>query len=844
MYNTIEATIRHFKHIVDGIKVPAGEAYTFTEGGNGELGFYIVADGTGRPVQGVLPVPVVRPSVDGDAADPRPPDRRHRADLRHDQHDRRRVRQVTPGDAAPGSPGGRDRYRNPTGSPPRRAGACPAVEHRHADDRRQPVTVPKGTNVLEAARTLGLDITAFCYHPGLPVVAQCRQCLVSVEKNPKLQPSCQQTCGDGMVVHTTDKQSTLARKQMLEFTLREPPGRLPDLRQGRRVHAAEALLRARQPGLARRRRRRSTRPRPSTSARTSCSTRSAASCASRCIRTCDDVAGEHQLEFAHRGDHEVLTTAPGEQLDNPYSLNTVDVCPVGALTVEGLPLHDARVGARGDAERLQRLRDRLQHRDPPQARAARGGSCRATTPTSTSTGCATRAASRITTCASSGSPAPTVDGLPAGWDARSRAAARRLDGRGATAGGDRRRAVGGVHATRTTSRSRSSRKALRRHAASTSRRGRRCRSAPTAGCASPTSTRTRRRQGDRGGARPRASSRRTSSMRPRTRCVIALGDVAGSTPRSSAASRSSRCRAHERGPVAAARRSRCPTATGPSTAARSRTARATCSACTPPFAPPGQAIPGWEAVVRLAQRHRRASCAWTHARDVFKDMTAAVPAWNALTWAREARPLAAPLRREPRLSRLATSMQPRPSTADPRLARHQVAVPDPRARDAARLAPDVDRAPAERDDAGPPRSQPRQHRPDQAEGHPPLRRRRREDDLQGGLHPGERPQGRCSRSRRSSRSRRCSSRSAIIPFGPTIYPHNADARRSTTSRCCTQPGRACVRATRSACRCSRSTSASSSTSRCSRSRTTAARSPAGPATTSGRCSAACAARRR
>ncbi len=48
-YNTIESMIRHFKHIVDGIKVPAGEAYTFVEGGNGELGFFIVADGTGRP---------------------------------------------------------------------------------------------------------------------------------------------------------------------------------------------------------------------------------------------------------------------------------------------------------------------------------------------------------------------------------------------------------------------------------------------------------------------------------------------------------------------------------------------------------------------------------------------------------------------------------------------------------------------------------------------------------------------------------------------------------------------------------------------------------------------------
>jgi NADH-quinone oxidoreductase subunit G len=54
----------------------------------------------------------------------------------------------------------------------------------------------------------------------------------------------------------------------------------------------------------------------------------------RCIRVCDEVAGQHQLEMAHRGDHEVLTTAPGQKLDNPYSVNVVDVCPVGALTAK------------------------------------------------------------------------------------------------------------------------------------------------------------------------------------------------------------------------------------------------------------------------------------------------------------------------------------------------------------------------------------------------------------------------------------------------------------------------------------------------------------------------------
>jgi NADH-quinone oxidoreductase subunit D len=56
-YNTIESMIRHFKHIMDGIKVPAGETYAFVEGGNGELGFYIVADGTGRPYKAYVRSP-------------------------------------------------------------------------------------------------------------------------------------------------------------------------------------------------------------------------------------------------------------------------------------------------------------------------------------------------------------------------------------------------------------------------------------------------------------------------------------------------------------------------------------------------------------------------------------------------------------------------------------------------------------------------------------------------------------------------------------------------------------------------------------------------------------------
>ena len=193
------------------------------------------------------------------------------------------------------------------------------------------VTVPKGTNVIEAAKLLGIEITAFCYHPGLAIVAQCRQCLVSIEKNPKLQPSCQAVATEGMVVHTTDAASTLARKQQLEFTLVNHPIDCPicdkagecilqryyfdgDNADSRvdtpKVHKAKVVDVGPHIVLDQER----------------------CILCSRCIRACDEVAGSHQLEFSHRGDHQLLTTAPGEQLDNPYSLNTVDVCPVGALT--------------------------------------------------------------------------------------------------------------------------------------------------------------------------------------------------------------------------------------------------------------------------------------------------------------------------------------------------------------------------------------------------------------------------------------------------------------------------------------------------------------------------------
>src|SRR6516164_627764 len=87
----------------------------------------------------------------------------------------------------------------------------------------RPVSVPKGTNVLEACRTIGVDISYFCYHPGLSSPAVCRQCLVEVKGQPKLVPSCYTPVSENMDVLTESEKVVTARAQMLEFTLVNNP---------------------------------------------------------------------------------------------------------------------------------------------------------------------------------------------------------------------------------------------------------------------------------------------------------------------------------------------------------------------------------------------------------------------------------------------------------------------------------------------------------------------------------------------------------------------------------------------------------------------------------------------
>ncbi|MBX7078926.1 MAG: (2Fe-2S)-binding protein [Nannocystaceae bacterium] len=193
--------------------------------------------------------------------------------------------------------------------------------------------VRKGTNVLEAAKLLGKDICHFCYHPGLSIAASCRQCLVEIEKNPKLQPSCQQIVAEGMVVHTESPAVLESRRALLEFTLKNHPIDCPICDkagectlQRHYMNHDHQLTRVDVPKIRK--------PKHKDIGREIVLDAERCILCSRCIRFCEEIPGTGELGMTFRGDHEILDVAPGHPLDNAYSMNVVDICPVGALTAK------------------------------------------------------------------------------------------------------------------------------------------------------------------------------------------------------------------------------------------------------------------------------------------------------------------------------------------------------------------------------------------------------------------------------------------------------------------------------------------------------------------------------
>ncbi|MGM0578014.1 MAG: 2Fe-2S iron-sulfur cluster-binding protein [Myxococcota bacterium] len=195
----------------------------------------------------------------------------------------------------------------------------------------QEITVDRGTSILDAAKELGVDIPTFCYHPGLSRPANCRMCLVETNKAPKPLPACYAEAMDGMEVSTQSPEITKTRKAVLEFILLNHPVDCPICDQ-----AGECVLQDHYFKYSAKPSRLNMRKvhKPKVKRLGPDIVLDAERCilCTRCVRFCDEIAKSSQLEIANRGEHSEITTFPGEQLDNPYAGNTVDICPVGALT--------------------------------------------------------------------------------------------------------------------------------------------------------------------------------------------------------------------------------------------------------------------------------------------------------------------------------------------------------------------------------------------------------------------------------------------------------------------------------------------------------------------------------
>ncbi len=193
------------------------------------------------------------------------------------------------------------------------------------------VTVEDGKTILQAAGTNGVKIPHFCYHPHLSIDGCCRMCLVEVEKIPKLTIACNTPVTDGMVVNTESEKVIKARKAVMEFQLINHPLDCPICDQAGECRLQEYTF---EHGITHSRFSENKRPgrkRFKIGPRVTFDEERCIVCR-RCVRFCREVSKTGELAVFNRGDKSIINTYEGKPLDNNYSLNTVDICPVGALT--------------------------------------------------------------------------------------------------------------------------------------------------------------------------------------------------------------------------------------------------------------------------------------------------------------------------------------------------------------------------------------------------------------------------------------------------------------------------------------------------------------------------------
>src|SRR4029078_6894466 len=217
------------------------------------------------------------------------------------------------------------------------------------------IAVPKGTNVIEAARLVGVDVPHYCYHPKLSIVGNCRMCLVEMgmpavdpaTKHPVVDAAtgkqkinwmprptiaCATNASPGLHIRTNTPAVIDCRNSVTTFLLITPPLDGPICDQAGECKLQEHST-AYGRGYSRFVEQKNVKPkRTQLGPRVTLDDERCILC-SRCIRFSKEIANDDVLGFIDRGSYSTLTCYPGKKLENNYSLNTVDICPVGALTI-------------------------------------------------------------------------------------------------------------------------------------------------------------------------------------------------------------------------------------------------------------------------------------------------------------------------------------------------------------------------------------------------------------------------------------------------------------------------------------------------------------------------------
>ena len=195
------------------------------------------------------------------------------------------------------------------------------------------IAVPKGTLVIRAAELLGIQIPRFCDHPLLDPIGACRQCLVDVEGQRKPMASCTTVCTSGMVVRTqlTSPVAEKAQRGVMELLLVNHPLDCPMCDKGGECPLQNQAMTAGQ-GETRFAEPKRTFPKPVAISSEVLLDRERCISCTRCTRFSEEIAGDAFIEFVDRGPSQMIGTAEGDPFNSYFSGNTVQICPVGALT--------------------------------------------------------------------------------------------------------------------------------------------------------------------------------------------------------------------------------------------------------------------------------------------------------------------------------------------------------------------------------------------------------------------------------------------------------------------------------------------------------------------------------